>query len=156
MHISPKTKRNIIRIIPFGVIWLINGIIFGYVETAALGDAESPYTAIEVSSGIIIFGLISIFIVGLLVGIAEIYLLNRLLAKKSFTKKILYKVFIYTSFLFAITVILFPLAASIELKLSYFDPRVWERLLLFLTSGTNISTQIQSAVSLIQSIFYFK
>lgn len=156
MLISPKAKRNIIRIIPFGVIWLLNGMVFGLVEYAALGDGKNPSTSIEATFYVMLFGLTAIFFVGLFVGVVEIFLLNRLLAKKSFTKKVIYKALIYSFFMFVITVILFPLAASIELERSYYDKAVWDKLLIFLTSTTHYSTQLQSAFSIIQSIFYFE
>jgi len=36
--LSPKTKRNISRIIPFGVIWLLFSIVYSQLEKGFLGD----------------------------------------------------------------------------------------------------------------------
>lgn len=47
--LSPKIKRNISRIIPFGVIWLIFGIVYSQLERGLLGglqyypSTENPY-----------------------------------------------------------------------------------------------------------------
>lgn len=46
--LTPKTKRNISRIIPFGVIWFFTSLVFFIVEKAAIGESESPFTAIDI------------------------------------------------------------------------------------------------------------
>ena len=58
--------------------------------------------------------------------------------------------------LFVITIITFPIAASLELNTTIFDSRVWDKLFLYLTSFTHLSTDLQSTVALALSIFYFE
>ena len=54
--LSPKTKRNLSRILPFGIIWLLSGLVFLIVEQAAVGNLTgSPDTAIRMDFKIFIF-----------------------------------------------------------------------------------------------------
>ena len=154
--LSSKAKRNISRIIPFGLIWFFTGIVFFIVEKAAIGDSESPSTAIEISFEIFVFGMLVITCLGLLVGAIEIFYMDKAFAKLSFSKKIFCKIIIYFLMLFVITIITFPIAASLELNTTIFDGRVWDKLFLYLISFTHLSTDLQSAVALALSIFYFE
>lgn len=154
--LSPKTKRNISRIIPFGVIWFITALVFFIVEKAAIGDSDIPSTAIDISFEIFVFGMTIITCLGLLVGAIEVFYMDKAFAKLSFSKKILYKIIIYFLMLFIITIITFPIVASLELNTTIFDSRVWDKLFLYLTSFTHFSTDLQSTVSLALSIFYFE
>ena len=154
--LSPKTQRNISRIIPFGLIWFLTALVFFIVEKAAIGDSDSPTAAIDISFEIFIFGMIVITCLGLLVGVIEIFYMDKAFAKLSFSKKILYKIIIYFLMLFVVTILTFPIAASIELNTTIFDSQVWDKLFLYLTSFTRFSTDLQSTVSLALSIFYFE
>jgi adenylate cyclase len=151
---SPKAKRNIARIIPFGLIWLFSSLVFFVVEKAAVGDLALPSSAIDIDFKIFIFGSLAITAVGLLVGVFEIFFLDRIFAKKSFTRKILSKIFVYALLLFVITLITYPIAASLELNTNILDKRVWQKLLNYLSSSTHLSTDLQLAVALGLSLFY--
>lgn len=89
--LSPKTKRNIFRIIPFGILWLIFGMSYSLIEKGLLDDLNyypatgNPY---DFGGSAFVF-LIFISITGLLVGTFEILFLNTLFNKKSFGKKII-------------------------------------------------------------------
>ena len=153
--LSPKAKRNISRIIPFGLIWFVFGLIFFIVETAATGGLDQrPSVAIEIDLQIFIFGTLATTILGLFVGSVEVLYLNRVFAKKSLTRKILYKILFYVWIMFMITVIAYPIAASMELNTNILDKRVWNKLHVFLTSFTYLSTDLQLAVLLGVSLFY--
>ena len=156
-HLSPKAKRNISRIIPFGIIWFFLGNIFLYVEIAALGDSAAVATsAIQINFQIYIFASLAVIMVGLLVGSIEVIYLSNRFNDKSLSQKIIYKTIIYILFLFIIILITFPVAASLELNTSVLDPIVWEKYLVFLKSKTFISTNVQLAVELLVSLFYFE
>ncbi len=153
--LSPKIKRNISRIIPFGLIWFVIGLVFFIVETAATGGLDQrPSVAIEIDFKIFIFGTLATTILGLFVGSVEVLYLNRVFAKKSLTRKILYKTLFYVCIIFMIIVIAYPIAASMELNTNILDKRVWNKLSVFLTSFTYLSTVLQLAVQLGVSIFY--
>ncbi|MBK7871052.1 MAG: adenylate/guanylate cyclase domain-containing protein [Saprospiraceae bacterium] len=153
--VSPKTKRNISRILPFGIIWLVSGWVFLAIEAAAIESPEYlPSTAINMDFKIFIFASLAITAVGLLVGIIELVYLDRAFAKKSFAQKMFYKIIIYALLLSLVILITFPIAASFELNTTVFDARVWEKYIQYLTSRTNVSTMLQMTVSLGLSLFY--
>ena len=126
--LSPKTKRNISRIIPFGLIWLIFSLVYTLLERGLLNELTyypstgNPYTF---SQNIFITP-ISALIAGLLIGTIEILYLNRLFIKKKFTEKIVYKTVIYlgiiTLFLLSVTAV----ANAIELQTTIFNEEVWK------------------------------
>ena len=153
--LSPKTKRNISRIIPFGLIWFVTGIVFFIIETAAMGGLDQrPSIAIEIDFKIFIFGTLANTMLGLFVGAVEVLYLNKVFAKKSLTRKILYKTIFYILVIFVIIIITYPIAVSMELHANLLDRRVWNRLFLFLTSFTHLSNDLQLAVQLGISLFY--
>ncbi len=153
--LSPISRRNIAKILPFGIIWLVLGVVFLFIEYAALGDFDNAASsAISPDIEILLFASIAVTIVGLAIGTIELVWLNKALSKRSFTIKIVYKLLFYATFLFIIILISFPIAASMELKVGIFDIRVWNKYLDFLTSLTSISTFVQLGVSLFISLFY--
>jgi len=56
--------------------------------------------------------------------------------------------------MFVITILTFPVAASIELNISILDSQVWTKLYGYLVSITHLSTDLQMAVTLGVSLFY--
>lgn len=155
MKLSAITKRNIIRIIPFGIIWLVFSILFLWIEAVAVGDQDNKLdTAIRLEADIVIFALVLITLIGFLVGFVEVVFLNRLFERKSFAVKIISKFLIYTAFFFLIILINFPIAASMELDTSFFDKRVWDRYVVFFFSATNASAMVQLSFQLLVSLLY--
>ncbi|WP_046757223.1 adenylate/guanylate cyclase domain-containing protein [Kordia jejudonensis] len=153
--LSPQLKRNIARILPFGIIWLLFGIIFLTVEFAATKDYEfMPDGVINLSFKIVVFAMIAVTFVGFLIGTIELLFLNRYFSRSSFLIKIIGKIIIYSLFLFLIICIMYPIAASIELETNIFDPKVWNKFLEYLTNISFLSTVLQMAVSLGASLFY--
>lgn len=155
MRLSPITKRNIYRILPFGFIWLIFACLFLWVEYAAVGNqANIPDTAIKITPQVLTFALSGITIIGLLVGCIEILILNKLFAKQSFLVKITSKFLIYMFFFFLVILINYPIAASMELKTSVLDSRVWDKYIVFFFSLTHLSAVVQLIFSLLISLLY--
>tara|TARA_R110002049_G_scaffold72395_21_gene186754 strand:+ start:10391 stop:11488 length:1098 start_codon:yes stop_codon:yes gene_type:complete len=155
MKISPITKRNITRIIPFGIIWLVLGCLFLWVEHAAIGNQSNTLdTAIKLDPQVLFFALIGVTIIGLAVGFVELLFLKRLFQKKSLSAKIISKFLIYIFFFVLIILITYPIAASMELDTSIFDSRVWDKFNTFFFSITALSTIIQLGFSLFVSLLY--
>lgn len=154
-RLSPTTRRNIIRILPFGVIWFAFSLIFLISDYAAVGDQSGvPTSAIQLDLGIFFFASLAVSVVGLLVGTIELVYLNDRFASKSLTQKIVYKTLFYSLLLFAVTLTTFPIAASMELDAHLWDERVWDKLVAFLVSKTHLNTAIQLSTMLGASLFY--
>jgi adenylate cyclase len=157
--LSPKTKRNISRIIPFGVIWLVLGWVNLFSQEALMATLQDQNfdtsTVIRMTPEVLLFASIAIIIVGLLVGAIEVLWLGNLFSKKSFLHKITYKFVFYTIFLLLVILINYPIAIALESQISLFDRTVIDKLLDFLTSfefgGTLVSISFNLFVSLIYS-----
>jgi len=155
MKLSAITKRNIARITPFGIIWLVFGALFLWIEAVAVGDQDNKLdTAIRLEPDIVIFALVLITLIGLLVGLAELVFVNRLFERKSFAVKIISKFLIYAAFFFLLIFVSFQIAASMELDISIFDRRIWERYVDFFFSQTNASAMVQLSFHLLVSLLY--
>lgn len=153
--LSPKFKRYLTQILPFGVIWLFLGIIFLGIEYAATKDYNyAPKGVIEVNLEIFIFAMIAVTFIGLLIGTIEVIFLRRIFAKSSFLKTILGKLAIYSVFLFLVAITMFPIAVCIELETSITDAIVWQKLSDYLQSIGFLSTGFQMFISLATSLFY--
>jgi adenylate cyclase len=156
--LSPKTKRNISRIIPYALIWLVLGWVNLFsqeaVLAAALDENLNPSNVIRMTPGVFLFASIAIIVVGLLVGAMEVVWLGNLFAKKSLVRKITYKLVFYTIFLLLVILITYPIAAALELRVSLFDPIVLEKLLDFLRNIEFAGTMVSISFSLFASLFY--
>jgi adenylate cyclase len=151
--LSPKTKRSILRIIPFGVIWLIFSIVFAQLQKGLLGHLTyypatgNPY---NFSRNILIIP-ISGLITGLLIGTMEVLYFNALFIQKSFIKKIIYKSIIYL-----VINILFLLITSLIINslTTGFDKRAWENIWTSFFTYSFWSIEIYIAAVIVISQFY--
>ena len=153
--ISPSTKRNIQRIIPFGVIWLLIGWYDLLTDALATGNKNTnPGIEITLTPEVFIFASVAVTMIGLIIGTLEVYWFKNLFGRYSFARKLLSKFLFYSLFLLLLMFIMYPLAASIELGLSPFSTEIWDRFMGFLNSGLFLSTAISLAFSTFLSLFY--
>lgn len=153
--LSPKARRNVLRIVPFGIIWLLLAQVFLISDYAASGSfSEVPDTAIEMDLAIYLFASLAVALVGCLVGAFELLYLNHRFATRSLATKIVGKTLFYGALLVCAILVTFPIAAAMEMGTSLADGRVWERLQGFLVSKTGLGTGIQLTTSLVASLFY--
>jgi class 3 adenylate cyclase len=154
--LSPKTKRNISRIIPFGVIWLVFSIVYTLLERGILGELTNypstgnPY---NFTSNIVITPL-SALVAGLLIGTIEILYFTKLFIQKNFTKKIIYKTLIYLIIIISFLLVLTVTANSIELQTGIFNTQVWDNVWLFISNYAFWSVVLYIAAMIIVSQFY--
>lgn len=107
--IKPKYKRNIMRILPFGIIWLIFSLIYTILERGLLGNLNFyPSSGNEYIFGrnIIVIPLLSV-IFGILIGILEILYFNKRFLNICFSKKILYKSSVYLLIILFLLIVIF-------------------------------------------------
>ena len=153
--LSPRARRNISRIIPFGLIWLLSGWVFLFIDVSATGFRNlSPETNVTVTPGVLAFASLAVLLIGLLVGAVELIWLENLFRRKALWQKVLSKFLLYTTLMLLILAAVYPLAAMIELDASFSDPRVWEKWARFFWSTAFLSTVVQIAVSLFLSLLY--
>lgn len=157
IKLTPKHKRNLGRIIPFGIIWLIIGWSFLWTEYAVIAvmdEQSGPPSAIALSPTIVLFASVSIFFIGCFVGVMEVMFINRLFVKSSLPQKVFGKFLVYAVLMMVLIFVFFMLAASIEMKESVFSQVVFNRYKTFFFSITNVSTAFQLAFSLVVSLLY--
>ncbi|GAB5537833.1 MAG: hypothetical protein Rubg2KO_40820 [Rubricoccaceae bacterium] len=155
-HLSPKARRTLRRIVPFGVIWFVLAQVFAISDYAAGGGVVAPPdgSAIEVDAGVRLFANLAVAAVGCLVGAVELLFLNRRLAARSLGTKLVAKTLFYVVFLTGVVVVTYPAAAALEMDTGLADPRVWDRLQAFAISKESLSTAVQLTTSLVVSLFY--
>ncbi len=131
--LHPKYRRNIYKIIMFGTIWVIFGILYSLMEKGLLGDLNYyPSTGNYYDFGSSIFLItLSSFIVGCLLGAFEVFILSKMFDKKSFGIKIFYKTIIYLSSICFFLVSLAIITNSYRLNVSIFNEEVIQIMLLF-------------------------
>ncbi len=95
--LSPKTRRNVGRVIPFIVLWFIFSLIYSLLEKSILGDLNYyPSTGNPYKFATNIFAIPATgVLIGLHTGILEIGYFSKWFIKRSFTRKILIKSIIY-------------------------------------------------------------
>ena len=155
LKLSPRAKRNISRIIPFGVIWLVVGWYDLFIDAVATGNQNlRPSTDITLTFEVFVFASIAVTIVGLVVGTIEVLWLGNLFVNRPFWQKIIYKTGFYAFFLIIVILTTYPIAAGIELGTSPFDEPVRSKLQNFATSLEFLSTLVSIGFSLFLSLFY--
>ncbi|MEM6828932.1 MAG: adenylate/guanylate cyclase domain-containing protein [Bacteroidota bacterium] len=155
MHLRPKTKRNLIRILPFGLIWLITGSVFLLSEIIVTGNQNlTPDASVTMSLPVFIFASLTSTLAGLLVGLIELVLLEKRFRNYSFTRKVVTKFFVYLTLMMIIMVIAFPIASSIELSKSPLDPDIQRKTVNFFQSLIFLGTAVQISFQLILCLLY--
>ena len=110
IKITPKNRRNISRIIPFAVIWVLCGWVIIISEVGLTrNQTVNPETDIAFTLPVLIFANIANIIVGLLVGTLEVVYLEKRYASHTLRAKVFNKFIIYLSlFVFVILSLLAP------------------------------------------------
>ena len=92
MKLTPKTKRNISRIIPFGVIWLLSGLVFIISDMSVTRNQNpNPDTDIAFTIPVLIFANFANIFVGTIVGLLEVVFLEKRFVNYSLRSKFFYK-----------------------------------------------------------------
>ena len=155
MMITPKYKRNINRILPFGLIWLAFSLIYTILERGLLGDLNfypSSGNQYVFGRNIIAIPLLST-IFGAIIGILEILFFNKWFIQTSFSKKIIYKSSVYLLIIVFLLIIIFLTTAN-EIPAAISSEGFWLLMLDFFTdySFLGILTYITSII--LMSQFY--
>ena len=154
--LSPKNRRNISRIIPFGIFWLVFSLIYSFLEKGLLGDlnyypsTKNPYDFI----GNLSVAATSAFLTGLVLGSIEILYLNKIFSGRSLIKKIVYKTLIYAVLIISFLLLNTLFTASIRLETNILDIRVWTNVWSFFSKFAFWSVEIYIASLIGISLFY--
>ena len=154
--LSPKTRRNLYRIIPFGMMWLIFSVVYVLLERGLLGYLDyypstgNPY---NFTRNIFITPLAAL-VTGLLIGLLETRYFTPFFLHKTFSKKILYKSLSYLVIILVFLVVLNVIGNIHELRTTVLDLRVWNYVWAFLMSYAFLSILVYISSIIIVTQFY--
>ena len=154
--LSPKTKRNFFRIVPFGMIWLMFSIVYILLEKGFLGHLNYyPSTGNPYSFRIAIFLTpLSAFVTGLSLGMLEMLYINKWFRLMSFGKKVVYKSAINLAIIVLFLVTVTAVANYLDPKTGLFSKQVWDRVWAFFFSYIFFSVVLYIASIILVSQFY--
>jgi adenylate cyclase len=153
--LSPKAKRNIFRIIPFSIMWLVFSLVYTLLERGLLGSLNyypstgNPYAF---ARNIVTMPLVAL-VTGTLIGVLEIFYFNKWFIKKSFSKKILYKSFIYLVIILFFLVVTF-IGTADGMAAAVSRTETWDYARAFFTNYSLISVCIYITPIILISQFY--
>ncbi|PZR21727.1 MAG: adenylate/guanylate cyclase domain-containing protein [Flavobacterium psychrophilum] len=153
--LSPRIKRNILRIVPFGVMWLLFSGIYILLERGLLGDlkyypASGNQYIFEKNS--IVIPMIALFI-GIIIGILEIFYFSNWFSRKSFTKKIFYKSVIYLILILFFLIITFIVTAN-DIPETITHAYFWQGIWIFFSDYSFLGVLIYIASIIVVTQFY--
>ena len=155
MNISPKAKRNIARIIPFAIIWLLSGWITDLTEIGiTLNQNFNPDTDISRTIPVLIFASLANVLVGLIVGVLEVVYLEKRFSNRTLSAKFFYKFLIYLALFIIIIVIFYPVAYAVETGISLLKVDAWQQLGRFLISISFLITLLHLSVRFMVCLIY--
>jgi len=155
MAISPKAKRNISRIIPFGIIWVLSGWVVIITEVGVTRNQNlNPDTDISFTIPVLILANLANLLVGFLVGAIEVIYLEKRFSNRSLRTKFFSKFFIYLTLFMLILVVFYPLAFGLETGVGIMENEVWQKLGRFLMSLSFLITLFHLSVSLVICLIY--
>ncbi|MEM9052927.1 MAG: adenylate/guanylate cyclase domain-containing protein [Bacteroidota bacterium] len=152
---TPKFKRNITRVIPFGIIWtiffsaqIINDLTLNRNQIISGGGD------VALTPGVAIFALIASFFSGLIIGVFEVMIFERRFRKFSFFTSIFIKLAIYLIVFVLLILALYPMALAIESNEALYSEGTGDRVMQFLSSLSFLNTMVQLGFALFLSVIY--
>lgn len=155
MNLTPNQKTNLLKIIPFGIIWGVFGLLYALVEYGVLGGtAVYPYTQKPyIPTTVMPLITTSCLIMGLLFGTLEVLFLKRIFNNKPFHLKIIFKTLIIILLIVILLLVVTALIKSSSLKLSIVDSEVINSVLSFASRSAFWVAVIYGAAITILSLF---
>jgi adenylate cyclase len=154
--LRPKLKRDIYRIIPFGLIWLVSSIVYTLLEKGLLSNLKNypatgnPY---HFSRNLFITPILSL-VAGLFMGALEVRYFNRFFIRRSFTKKIIYKTIISLGTITFFLIVLTVVTNAFELRSNIFDHDVWHNTWAFFFDYAFFNVSVYMAATILISQLY--
>lgn len=152
--LSNKQNRILSQILPFGLIPALFGLVQVIMEKGVLGSHPIyPSTGNPYDPNIYISVLTSLFI-GLLIGLFEVFYVNKWFQNRKFYEKILFKFIVYILAIIVATLIIIVLSHSIAQGLNPTDDRVIDYLFSFFSNFAFWSIICYYSLAIIISLFY--
>lgn len=155
---SPKQLHKLNYIGRFIALWTLFGTIYALVEYGVLGDSpvypstQNSYN----SSEQFIYVILGATIMGLIVGIMELYIFEGLFSKRSFSYKILLKASFYSLLIALFLIILGGYFNSRIMGVPITDPVVLQSIKRFVTNFAFLSIFIYISFAFVINFFIFE
>ncbi len=155
--ITLKTRRNILRILPFGLIWWVFGLVFFVLELGFLGDSPitpstgDPYDP-ELSFYVMACIVTPTF--GLIIGAVEVFFLSRFFKRNGLALKILIKISVYIFLFLIFNLIAGIIIYTVQYQTGIFDKRVWQEIIELFSTFALWSSWIYAGMILAVCLFY--
>jgi adenylate cyclase len=152
---SPKQKRNLIKALPFGIIWGLFGFLYALIEYSVLGGSEVyPFTShpYNFTTTLPVITLSCIFM-GLFFGAMEVRFFNSLFQNRPFREKILFKTLTNVVFMLVLLMSLTGILASISLDTSVFSKEVFQSVKIFIGRSAFWIVVLYGVVVTVLSLF---
>ena len=154
MTFSPRFKRALYQILPFGVISFVLSISYSLVEKGILGDHPIyPSTGNPYKYNWLIPSIVA-GIFGLFVGVMEFFFISKWFKKGSFALKLLFKSTIYILLIILLTIIVSSVSTAYEIDAEPFSPEVWQYNYNFVTSFAFWTVVLYVTLGIVVSLFY--
>lgn len=153
--IKPKYKRNIVRILPFAIIWLVFSLIYTILERGLLGNLNfypSSHNSYIFGRNIIVIPLLATTF-GTTIGILEILYINKWFSQNCFSKKILYKSSIYLVIILFLLLIIFLITTN-EMLTAISNEVFWRGMWSFFTDYSFLGILTYLASIILMTQFY--
>ena len=154
--LHPRYKRQLRQTLAFGLIWLVFGLVYSFLERGLMGNLTlypATKNLYDFKNAIIFEGLGSFF-TGLLQGCVEVFWLKKRLRDKPFWAKIVLKSIFYLFFLILFLITLSLLTNSTLLNIGVFDPQNINTLLMFITNFVFWSIILYAGIIINVALFY--
>ncbi len=152
--LSYRQKRNIIQVLPFGIVPAIFSLAQALLEKGVLGDYPiypSTGNPNDLNIGI---SILTSFIVGSLIGSFEVFYVNRRFQKKSLAFTLLFKSSVYIIAIIVATIIIICSGHAISLGVSPFSEEVMAYVWNFFSSFAFWSVICFYSLAIIIAVFY--
>ena len=135
---TPTIKRKLLQILPFPLFGLIFGVVYAVIEFSLIGHGDhypstgNPYHYLWTSVSTILQSLL----MGTLLGVAEVFLMNRVFANKTFALRFLLKSVFYFVIIAICLASFSAISSSITTQEGLFDQTIGERVIRFFTDAS--------------------
>lgn len=155
---TPKQKHNLQIILRFTAFWTIFGTIYSIVEYGILGDSGLYPSTQNIYGGKsqIVYVIVGAGLMGIIVGIMEVFFFKNLFLKKPFAFKVFFKSAFYSFLILLFLVVLGAVFASQRLGKSVLDAAVIQSQMRFISNFAFISIFIYIGFAFFLSFFIFE
>lgn len=152
---NPKQSRLLSRIIHFGVIWGSFGLVYVLIEYGLLGDSTIyPSTKNLYDFDVTLFVTPAIsFVMGILIGMAETFFVNRIFTNKPFWEKLIFKSTLYLLSIVTLLISVALIVNSIRMDSWPFDEKVLRSIGMFTGNFAFWSIVIYCGVATVLTLF---